>query len=50
VANKIEPWKPFPHALVKATVREIEQVPYLTATENEAFARVLGETWRMPKS
>jgi hypothetical protein len=45
VANRIEPWKPFPHALVKAKVRELEQVPYLTASENEVFAKVLSETW-----
>ena len=45
VANEIEPWKPFPHALVKATVREMEQVPYLTGAENAAFVKLLGETW-----
>ena len=45
VGNNIEPWKRFPHALVKATVRELEQVPYLTSSENEVFAKVLGETW-----
>jgi hypothetical protein len=45
VGNDIEPWKKFPHALVKAAVRELDQVPYLTASENETFAKVLGETW-----
>jgi hypothetical protein len=45
VANKIEPWGEFPHALVKATVRDMEQVPYLTSSDNELIGRVLTETW-----
>jgi hypothetical protein len=49
VANEIEPWTKFPHALVKATVRDMEQVPYLTSSENEVFGRVLAETWPHPE-
>jgi hypothetical protein len=45
VANDIEPWKRFPHALVKATVRDMEQVPYLTSSQNEVVAKVLADTW-----
>jgi len=48
VANEIEPWKPFPHALVKATVREMEQVPYLTGAENAVFAKLLARPGPMP--
>jgi hypothetical protein len=45
VGNEMEPWKKFPHALVKATVRDMAQVPYLTASQNEVFTRILTETW-----
>jgi hypothetical protein len=45
VANEIEPFGKFPHALVKATVRELEQVPYLTSSDNEVFTKLLSETW-----
>ncbi len=33
VANQIAPFDRFPHALAKVTVREPEQVPYLTSSE-----------------
>ena len=45
IANKIEPWKAFPHALVKATVRDMAQVPYLTSSEDETMTGILAETW-----
>jgi hypothetical protein len=44
VANEIEPWRPFPHALVRAVVGDIEQVPHLASSDNPIFARILGET------
>jgi hypothetical protein len=45
VANQIAPFDKFPHTLVKATVREPEQVPYLTSSDNEVFTKLLTETW-----
>ena len=45
IANEIEPFARFPHALVKATVREIEQVPYLTSSDNEVFTKLLSDIW-----
>jgi hypothetical protein len=30
---------------LKATVCDIAQVPYLTASQNEVFTRILTETW-----
>jgi len=33
VANEIEPWNPFPHAMVRAAVRDVEQVPYITSSD-----------------
>ena len=45
VANEIGPFAKFPHALVKATVRDLEQVPYLTSSDNETFASLLNDTW-----
>lgn len=48
VANEMEPWKKFPHALVKATVHDMAQVPYLTSSESEVFTRILTETWPHP--
>ena len=44
VANEIEPWNPFPHAMVRAVVRDVEQVPYLATSDDPLFARILGET------
>jgi len=44
VANDIEPWSPFPHAMVRAVVRDVEQVPYLATSDDPLFARILGET------
>ena len=48
VANSIEPWKQIPHALVRATVRDVVQVPYLTSSENQLVTKILGETWPHP--
>jgi hypothetical protein len=45
IGNLIPPFDKFPHALVKATVRDPEQVPYLTSSENEVVTRLLTDTW-----
>lgn len=45
LANKIAPWDQFPHELIKATVRDLDQVPYLTSSEDETFTKLLTETW-----
>lgn len=45
IANQIAPFEKFPHALVKATVREVEHVPYLTSSANETYMKLLTETW-----
>ena len=45
VGNDIAPWPRFPHALVKATVRDMADVPYLTSSQNEVITRILAETW-----
>lgn len=44
VGNEIEPWNPFPHALVRAVVRDVEQVPYLASSDDPLFTRILDET------
>ena len=44
VANEIQPWGRLPHELVRATVRDVIQVPYLTSCENPLITRILGET------
>jgi hypothetical protein len=44
VANEIAPWGMLPHALVTATVREMEDVPYLTSSDNETVTRILSDT------
>jgi hypothetical protein len=45
VANQIEPFELFPHALFKARVREMEHVPYLTSSANEVFTKLVTDTW-----
>jgi hypothetical protein len=45
LANEIEPWKPFPHAMVRAVVRDRDQVPYVASSEDEFFTRILSEEW-----
>jgi hypothetical protein len=44
VANEIQPWGRLPHELVRATVRDVVQVPYLTSCENPLITRILTET------
>jgi hypothetical protein len=45
LANAVAPFDKFPHAVVKVTVREPEQVPYVTSSDNEFFTRLLTDTW-----
>jgi hypothetical protein len=45
VANDIAPWGKIPHALVKATVVDMAEVPYLTSSDNEAISKILADTW-----
>jgi hypothetical protein len=45
VANRIKPWKTFPTSLVHATVRDVDQVPYLVSSDEQVISRVLTETW-----
>ena len=45
VANRIKPWKQFPVKLVRAEVRDVDQVPFLTSAEEPIIAKVLGDTW-----
>ena len=44
VANEIAPWNQFPHALVRAIVRDAEQVPFLESSDDPLFTRILGDT------
>jgi hypothetical protein len=44
VANDIKPFGEFPHALVKATVRDMADVPHLTSSKNEIISGILTET------
>ena len=45
VANAVEPWKEFPHELVRAVVRDVAQVPYLASSGNALVTKILGDTW-----
>lgn len=49
VANKIAPWGAFPHALVRATVKDLDQVPHLTSSDDPKISKILGETWPHPE-
>jgi len=45
VGNDIAPWGRIPHALVKAVVRDVEEVPCLVACEDPLTTRILEEEW-----
>jgi hypothetical protein len=45
IANDIAPWGRLPHALVRATVRDMAQVPVLTSCEDETIGRILADEW-----
>jgi hypothetical protein len=41
IGNAVAPLGKFPHALVKVAVRQMEDVPYVTSSDNEFFDRLL---------
>jgi hypothetical protein len=45
VANAIPPWGELPHALVRAAVVDVEEIPHLVSTANPIVTRILEETW-----
>ena len=45
VANDIAPWGRLPHRLVRAVVRDMNQVPYLTSCDDETIGRILADEW-----
>jgi hypothetical protein len=49
VANAVAPWGQFPHALVRAVVRDVDQVPYLASSDDPKISKILGETWPHPE-
>ncbi|MFI5258837.1 MAG: DUF2199 domain-containing protein [Candidatus Limnocylindrales bacterium] len=49
VANTIAPWGQFPHALVRAVVRDVDQVPYLASSDDPQISKILGDTWPHPE-
>jgi hypothetical protein len=46
LANELEPWGPFPHALVKATVRDLNEVPVVTSATDPEVQKFLETEWR----
>jgi hypothetical protein len=44
-ANAIAPWGEFPHVLVKATVRDTDEVPILTSCADMEVMRVIDGIW-----
>jgi hypothetical protein len=45
VANAIAPWGEMPHALVRAAVVDVEEIPHLVSTASPIVTRILEETW-----
>jgi len=45
LANAIAPWPPFPHALAKATVRSVEEVPFVTSASHPEVQMLLDMEW-----
>jgi hypothetical protein len=45
LANDIAPWGRLPHALVKATVRDMDQVPFVKSSDDESIGRILTVEW-----
>ncbi len=46
LANKIEPWGQFPHALTKVTVRNVDDVPIVTSSENADIQKFIDTEWK----
>jgi hypothetical protein len=45
VGNDIAPWGRMPHVLVKAAVRDVEEIPCLVSCEDPLITRILGAEW-----
>ena len=45
VANTIAPWGQFPHVLVKAVVRDADEVPVLSACSDPKVMAIIDGTW-----
>jgi hypothetical protein len=45
LANAIAPWPPFPHVMVRATVRDMEEVPVVTSSGSGDMMAVMGVEW-----
>ena len=45
LANVVAPWPEFPHALVKATVRDLDEVPVVTSSGNGDLMAVMMVEW-----
>jgi hypothetical protein len=45
VDNKIAPWGKIPHVLVKAVVRDVEEVPCLVSCDDPLVTRILEDEW-----
>jgi hypothetical protein len=45
LANVIAPWPEFPHALVKATVRDLDEVPIVTSSGSGDLMAVMMVEW-----
>jgi len=46
LANVIEPWGAFPHALTKATVRNTDEVPVVTSSASADIQKFLDTEWK----
>ncbi len=45
VANAVEPWGRFPHALARATVRDVDEVPLLASCPDDKVQRIIEGVW-----
>ncbi len=46
LANVLDPWGTFPHALVKATVRNLDDVPVVTSATHPDVQKFLETEWK----
>ena len=46
LANVLEPWGQFPHAAVKTTVRDVNEVPIVTSATDPEVQKFLETEWR----
>jgi hypothetical protein len=45
LANSIDPWGRLPHVLIKATVRDVDEVPVLTSCPDLDVMRIIDGIW-----